>query len=57
METNSIVDFERRDGISDGLTDLLRKGAQRSIEKTGATILMHGPQRPRGERSYPRHCP
>ena len=31
METNSIVDFERRDGISDGLTDLLRKGAQRLI--------------------------
>jgi len=31
METNSIVDFGRRDGISDGLTDLLREGAQRLI--------------------------
>ena len=31
METNNIVDLGRRDGISDGLTDLLREGAQQLI--------------------------
>jgi putative transposase len=28
MDTNNIVDFASRDGISDALTDLLRTGAQ-----------------------------
>ena len=28
MKTANIVDFARRDGITDALTDLLRKGAQ-----------------------------
>ena len=28
METTNIVDFTRRDGITDALTDLLRSGAQ-----------------------------
>ena len=31
METTSIVDFGRRDGITDALTDLLRAGAQQLI--------------------------
>jgi len=31
METSNIVDFASRDGISDGLTDLLRTGAQQLI--------------------------
>ncbi len=31
MDMTNIVDFERRDGISDGLTDLLRTGAQKLI--------------------------
>jgi putative transposase len=31
METNNIVDFASRDGISDALTDLLRTGAQQLI--------------------------
>mgnify|MGYP001097423731 CR=1 FL=1 len=31
METTNIVDFTSRDGISDGLTDLLRTGAQKLI--------------------------
>ena len=31
METTTIVDFARPDGISDGLTDLLRTGAQQLI--------------------------
>jgi hypothetical protein len=26
-------------------------------KKTGATILLNGPSRPRGNRSDPRHCP
>jgi len=28
METTNIVDFTRRDGMTDALTELLRKGAQ-----------------------------
>ena len=28
METTNFVDFPRRDGITDALTDLLRSGAQ-----------------------------
>ena len=31
METSSIVDFSRRDGITDALTDLLKAGAQQLI--------------------------
>jgi len=31
MDTSNIVDFASRDGISDGLTDLLRTGAQQLI--------------------------
>ena len=31
METTNIVDFARRDGITDALTDLLRTGAQQLI--------------------------
>ena len=31
METANIVDFPRRDGITDALTDLLRRGAQQLI--------------------------
>jgi len=31
MDTSNIVDFDSRDGISDGLTDLLREGAQQLI--------------------------
>ena len=31
METTSIVDFSRRDGITDALTDLLKAGAQQLI--------------------------
>jgi putative transposase len=31
METTNIVDFARRDGITDALTDLLRSGAQQLI--------------------------
>jgi len=31
MDTNDIVDFGSRDGISDGLTDLLRTGVQQLI--------------------------
>jgi putative transposase len=31
METTNIVDFTRRDGITDALTDLLRSGAQQLI--------------------------
>jgi transposase-like protein len=31
METDNIVDFASRDGISDALTDLLRTGAQQLI--------------------------
>ena len=31
MDTNNIVDFASRDGISDALTDLLRTGAQQLI--------------------------
>ena len=31
METTNIVDFARRDGITDALTDLLRMGAQQLI--------------------------
>ena len=31
METTYIVDFARRDGITDALTDLLRRGAQQLI--------------------------
>ncbi len=31
METTNIVDFSRRDGITDALTDLLRTGAQQLI--------------------------
>lgn len=31
METTNIVDFGRRDGITDALTDLLRTGAQQLI--------------------------
>ena len=31
METTNIVDFTRRDGITDALTDLLRTGAQQLI--------------------------
>ena len=31
METSNIVDFASRDGISDGLTDLLRTGTQKLI--------------------------
>ena len=31
METTNIVDFARRDGMTDALTDLLRTGAQELI--------------------------
>ena len=31
METTNIVDFARRDGMTDALTDLLRTGAQQLI--------------------------
>jgi len=31
METSNIVDFARRDGMTDALTDLLRTGAQQLI--------------------------
>ena len=31
METTDIVDFPRRDGITDALTDLLTTGAQQLI--------------------------
>ena len=31
METDNIVDFTSRDGISDALTDLLKTGAQQLI--------------------------
>ncbi len=31
METTDVVDFARRDGITDALTDLLRTGAQQLI--------------------------
>ena len=31
METTKVVDFARRDGITDALTDLLRSGAQQLI--------------------------
>jgi len=31
MQTTNIVDFARRDGITDALTDLLRTGAQQLI--------------------------
>jgi putative transposase len=33
MEMTNIVDFARRDGITDALTDLLRTGAQQLIAK------------------------
>ena len=31
METTNIVEFARRDGVTDALTDLLRTGAQQLI--------------------------
>jgi transposase-like protein len=31
METNNIIDFARRDGMTDALTELLRTGAQEVI--------------------------
>ena len=37
METTNIVDFARRDGMTDALTDLLRTGAQELIA-TGQPI-------------------
>ena len=39
METTNIVDFARRDGITDALTDLLRTGAQQLIATAVETEL------------------
>jgi putative transposase len=39
METTNIVDFARRDGITDALTDLLRTGAQQLILSTQRNLL------------------
>tara|TARA_R110002072_G_scaffold298814_1_gene473244 strand:+ start:343 stop:858 length:516 start_codon:yes stop_codon:yes gene_type:complete len=45
METTNIVDFARRDGITDALTDLLRTGAQQliatAVEAELASYLAH----------------
>ncbi|MBV1865169.1 MAG: transposase, partial [Rhodobacteraceae bacterium] len=39
MDTSNINDFDSRDGISDGLADLLRTGAQQLIAKAGEAEL------------------
>ena len=39
METTSIVDFGRRDGITDALTELLKTGAQALIASAVETEL------------------
>ena len=39
METTSIVDFARRDGMTDALTELLRTGAQALIASAVETEL------------------
>ena len=39
METNNIVDFGSRDGITDTLTEMLRRGAQQLIATAVETEL------------------
>ena len=39
METTNIVDFARRDGITDALTELLKTGAQALIASAVETEL------------------
>ena len=39
MKTTNIIDFARRDGITDALTDLLRTGAQPLIVTAVETEL------------------